>query len=121
EQTGVQLDELLWYFPSVGEYAMLLESAGLEVTYAALFDRPTLLEGEEGLRSWVRMFARTILDALGPAKQEEFLRAVEEAARPVLYRDGSWVADYRRLRVVAIASPDAPSEDYRAGITGSTT
>ena len=28
--------------------------------------------------------------------------AVEEAARPELYRDGGWFADYRRLRVTAV-------------------
>jgi trans-aconitate methyltransferase len=30
-----------WYFPTVGEYAAVLESAGFEVRLARLFDRPT--------------------------------------------------------------------------------
>ncbi|MFC6963434.1 hypothetical protein ACFQJ8_17165 [Halocatena marina] len=38
-----------WYFPSLGEYASLLESNGFEVTYARLFDRPTTLSGYTGL------------------------------------------------------------------------
>jgi trans-aconitate methyltransferase len=101
-QTGTRLDEPLWYFPSVAEYATLLESAGLEVQLANLFDRPTPLEGPEGLKSWVRMFTRRVLDALQPQREEEFLRTVDEAARPTLFRNGIWQADYRRLRVVAV-------------------
>lgn len=51
-----------WYFPSVGEYAGLLEKHGLEVTCGLLFDRPTPLEeGEDGLRNWLRMFGGAIL------------------------------------------------------------
>jgi len=90
-----------WYYPSLGEYAALLEREGLEVTFATLFDRPTPLEGEQGLRNWVRMFAGDFVTGLAPEQGEEFLRLVEEEARAALYRDGRWVADYRRLRVVA--------------------
>jgi SAM-dependent methyltransferase len=99
---GVTAAEPRWYFPGVGEYATLLEAAGLEVRFATLFDRPTLLAGEGGLRDWVRMFARGALDAVPAERQDDFLRAVEEAARPALFRDGIWSADYRRLRVVAV-------------------
>jgi trans-aconitate 2-methyltransferase len=90
-----------WYFPALGDYAALVERGGLEVTYALLFDRPTPLEGDEGLRDWVRMFAGDYLAGLPPDRREEFLRRLEEQARPALYRDGTWFADYRRLRVVA--------------------
>jgi trans-aconitate methyltransferase len=101
-RVGVPLDEPLWYFPGVAEYAALLEGAGLEVTFAALFDRPTPLEGPDGLRDWVRMFARPVFDAVPSDRAEEFLREVEEAARSELFREGVWTADYRRLRVVAV-------------------
>ena len=85
------------YFPSIGEYATVLERHGLEVRDAALFDRPTPLEGgENGLREWLATFrpdnARPIED-------------VEKELRPLLFRDGRWVADYRRLRVVARKVP----------------
>jgi trans-aconitate methyltransferase len=90
-----------WYYPSIGEYAPLLERAGLEVTHAFLFDRPTPLEGEDGLRKWAEQFARDLLDRVPPDDREGFFRAFEEAARPALHRDGTWFADYRRLRVVA--------------------
>jgi hypothetical protein len=86
----------------VAEYAGLLEAAGLEVTFATLFDRPTPLEGEHGLRDWLKMFAGSVLAAVPAERRAEFLRAVENAARPELFRDGVWFADYRRLRVVAV-------------------
>jgi trans-aconitate 2-methyltransferase len=90
-----------WYFPSVGEYAALLEAGGLEVTFATLFDRPTPLQGEEGMRQWVAMFAGGLLEAVSEGQRGEFLSHVEAQLRPVLYREGGWFADYRRLRVVA--------------------
>jgi trans-aconitate 2-methyltransferase len=90
-----------WYFPSVGEYAALLEAGGLEVRFATLFDRPTPLQGEGGMRQWVAMFAGGLLDAVPAGAREDFLGRVEAELRPTLYHDGVWHADYRRLRVVA--------------------
>src|SRR5215471_3436047 len=50
-------DEPYYYFPSIGEYATLLESAGFTVTYATWFERPTRLEGgEAGMRNWLQFF-----------------------------------------------------------------
>jgi hypothetical protein len=48
------------------------------------------------------MFAGQALAALPEEWHEEFLAAVEAAGRPVLFRDGGWFADYRRLRIVAV-------------------
>ena len=81
------------YFPSVGEFAGLLERHSLEVTDARIFDRPTPLEGgEAGLRDWVATFRP---DNTRPMTE------VEAELRPSLFHDGRWVADYRRLRMVA--------------------
>lgn len=91
-----------WYYPSVAEYSGLLEQHGLEVIYANLFDRPTSLEdGARGLRHWVEMFGGTFLDSFSAEQREQFLSAVEHEARAALWRDGRWVIDYRRLRIVA--------------------
>jgi trans-aconitate 2-methyltransferase len=88
-----------WYFPSVGEYASLLERAGLEVRQAFLFDRLTRTEDSEyGLRNWIRMFGQDW------PNDEPFLSAMEQKLRPLLYREGSWWIDYRRLRIEAIKS-----------------
>jgi len=90
-----------WFYPSVGEYATLLERGGLEVTYAVLFDRLTPLEGEAGMRHWVEMFGKTFLERIPSERRNEFIRQVEDRARAALFREGRWFADYRRLRVVA--------------------
>jgi trans-aconitate 2-methyltransferase len=91
-----------WYFPSVGEYSSLLECHGLEVNYAALFDRPTPLENPEaGLSEWMRMFGSAFLAGLPDGEAGEVLLELNEVARPWLFRDGQWFADYRRIRVIA--------------------
>jgi trans-aconitate methyltransferase len=91
-----------WYFPSVGDYATLLERHGLEVTSAQLFHRPTPLEGgEEGLRIWMRMFANLFFVGLSTEQQDDVMQQVEAQLRPTFYREGTWIAPYRRLRIVA--------------------
>src|SRR5262249_19921475 len=80
EQTIGEAVESPWYYPSVGEYASLLERHGLEVTFAALFDRPTPLDGPDGLRRWVEMFGGTFLACIPPGRRDEFLARVEDAA-----------------------------------------
>ncbi len=90
-----------WYFPSIGEYATLLERVGLEVTAASLFERPTPVMGEGGLRDWLQMFAGTFLEGLSSHARESLFVRMETLLRPALYRDGAWQIDYRRLRVVA--------------------
>jgi len=90
------------FFPSVGEYSAVLEANGFEVRFATLFDRLTPLEGERGMRNWLRQFSAYHFEQLqGPAKNEAE-REVVEQLRPHLYRDGIWYADYRRLRFVAV-------------------
>jgi trans-aconitate methyltransferase len=92
-----------WYFPSLGEYATRLEQQGFDVTYAVLFDRPTPLEeGELGMANWIEMFASRFLAALSADQKAIALRAIEQRLKPLLYQDGAWIADYRRIRIVAI-------------------
>lgn len=94
--------ELPWFFPSIGEYASLLEPHGLEVRRAELFDRPTRVEGEDAMEHWLAVFGASIVAGLPDARQKEIWTAVAQKLRPQCYRDGGWVLDYRRLRVVAI-------------------
>lgn len=96
-------DLLPWYFPSIGEYTTLLEKQGFCVTYAALFDRPTPLDdGEKGLHHWFEMFGNGFLGELSSNQRREVITKIEDLLRPRLYREGIWVTDYRRIRVVAI-------------------
>lgn len=95
-----------WYYPSIGEYAGLLERQGLAVRYATVFDRPTALEeGERGLRIWLEMFATSLLETLSPEQKESLIRHVEDLLRPTQFRDGAWYADYSRIRVLARREP----------------
>jgi trans-aconitate methyltransferase len=92
-----------WFFPSAGEYATLLEKCGFEVRMAQTFDRwPKLEHPERGLREWLEMFAGAYFDGVTAAERQSLERAIEGRLRPVLYRDGAWWADYRRLRVEGV-------------------
>jgi trans-aconitate 2-methyltransferase len=92
-----------WYFPSIGEYVALLEQNGLEARFVTLFDRPTgLADGEAGIRNWLAMFGAEYLARVDTTRREDFLQRVENRLRPILFRDGQWWADYRRLRLVAV-------------------
>jgi trans-aconitate methyltransferase len=92
-----------WYFPSIGQYASLLEGIGFEVGQMQLFDRPTPLDDcPNGIADWVRMFGGDFLAAVPPERQAVLQNRVSELTRPKLFRDGRWVGDYRRLRFRAI-------------------
>jgi trans-aconitate methyltransferase len=91
-----------WFYPSVAEYAGLLERHGLEVREALLFDRPTVLEeGAQGLENWIRVFRQTFIEKIGEADAERWIREVERQCRSELFHNGNWVLDYRRLRIAA--------------------
>ena len=94
--------EHTWYFPSIGEYASLLEKHGFLVRLAQNFGRWTQLEHpERGLREWLEMFGGAYFEDVPKDRRDGLVRAIEERLRPELWCDGSWFADYRRLRVVA--------------------
>ena len=96
-----------WFFPSVGEYAPRLEDHGFEVRYARLFDRPTELDdGEAGLRRWLEMFGDELLEPVPADEREAVIAGIEDRLRPTLFADGTWTADYRRLRFVAVNVAD---------------
>jgi hypothetical protein len=47
------------------------------------------------------MFGETFLQRVPPGQRNNFLRAVEHAARPTLWKADHWELDYRRLRIAA--------------------
>jgi trans-aconitate methyltransferase len=99
---NISCEPLLNYYPSIAGYASLLEAGQFRVTYCALLERPTPLKGPEGLRNWVRMFRNAVLEQLSQSQQELFLQRLETIAKPFLYHNHTWWADYVRLRVMAI-------------------
>lgn len=91
------------YFPSVGQYATLLEGAGFRVSLMTHFDRDTRLDdAETGLADWIRMFRGDALANLTDAQQNDVLTDVTNRLRPTNFRDGHAFADYKRLRFVAV-------------------
>jgi trans-aconitate 2-methyltransferase len=83
-----------WYYPSIAEYAALLEAHCFDVEQAHLFPRPTpLADADSAMDDWLRMF----LPQLAPGARA----SVVERLRPALIRDGIWTVDYRRLRILA--------------------
>ena len=91
-----------WYYPSIGEYASVLERHGLQVRRAELFDRPTPLEGETGMEDWLLMFCGIFFAGLPTDQVTARMREVVRLLRPERYSDGVWSVDYRRLRVLAV-------------------
>lgn len=104
ENLGISNPQTLnpWYFPSIGEYVTILEAQGFDVIYAALFNRPTpLTEGKAGMANWIWMFADAFLVGLTSEEQTQVICEVENLLQEKLYHQGTWTADYRRIRIVA--------------------
>ncbi len=96
------IDSVL-YYPSVGEYSQILEKNGFELAYGALFDRPTdLKDGYNGVANWIEMFLHWMLKNVDESERELIKNEVSQRLAPKMYDGAKWVADYRRIRIVAI-------------------
>jgi len=91
-----------WYFPSIGEYASLMEKVGFRVTFAQHFDRSTPLDGENGMKNWIEMFGSRIFAGLNKELIDSIVSRVETNLKNTLYKDGIWMADYKRIRVIGL-------------------
>lgn len=92
-----------WYFPTVGEYTTLLEKAGMEVRSAMLFDRPTRLEdGERGMKGWLELFGTAMFPLASQGESALWIDEAVKRLKPLQLHGGSWTADYRRIRILAI-------------------
>ena len=89
-----------WFFPSPGRYAGLLEAHGLVPREVRYFERPTPVAGEDGLSAWLGLFQAGLMADLGD-RWPELCSKASDRCRPALFRDGQWLLDYVRLRVVA--------------------
>lgn len=90
-----------FYFPTIGEYASILEKHGFRVEYAVLFDRPTVQSTEDGLRDWILMFDKKPFEGLPEQTAKEIIDETVEELRNVLFADGRWIVDYVRIRIKA--------------------
>ncbi len=91
-----------FYFPKIGEYTKKVETTGLTVTFAALFDRMTELQGLDGMRDWIDMFVKTPFDGIDDETAVQIKNNAVENLRSQLFVDGKWYADYVRIRIKAI-------------------
>ncbi|MCY4529644.1 MAG: methyltransferase domain-containing protein [Chloroflexi bacterium] len=102
EQDGTEVYRPDKYFPPLDEYVSLLASRDFRVAYSDHFERPTPLDGgEEGMRKWLRMFGWDYLSTLTPSQRKQVVAHVEKATRSTLYAEGTWTADYWRIRFEA--------------------
>ncbi len=91
-----------WCFPTPGEQATRLEAAGFRVRSIEHFDRPSPLAPGDTAADWLRMFGPHLLAALPAVELSDFLAEVDRRTAPRLRAaDGSWHADYVRLRWLA--------------------
>jgi trans-aconitate methyltransferase len=98
-----QAETQIWYFPSVGEYASLLERGGFRVTYAIHFDRKTpLQDGDKGVAKWIEMFGSQYFTGIPEGERPQLLKEITELLEPHYNESGQWYADYKRLRFKAI-------------------
>ncbi len=90
-----------FYFPTIGQYAPLLEKHGLRVETAALFDRPTQQKTAHGVIDWIIMFVTKPFEGMDEAIKNEILQETENALKDRLFLDGKWYIDYVRIRLRA--------------------
>ena len=92
----------MFYFPTIGQYAPVLEEAGFKIEYAALFDRPTPQNGPDGLANWIRMFVKKPFEGMEKEIKEEIISDAVSRLRNRLYQNGSWIVDYVRIQFRAV-------------------
>ena len=92
----------MFYFPTIGIYAPLLEKAGFKVVYATLFDRFTPQVGESGLADWIKMFDKVPFEGIDEKMTDKIISEAEEKLRDKLYKNNRWYVDYVRLRMKCV-------------------
>lgn len=86
-----------WTFPTVADYTQLLENGGFIVDRIELMPRPTALPTD--IEGWMSTFSRGYLRDFDEATRQQVIDTVVDLLRPALCAaDGTWTADYVRLR-----------------------
>ncbi len=95
-------ERINWYFPSIGEYASLLEKYGFEVEFAAHFKRDTFLDDGIDIIDWLEMFGKEIFSGIEPGMRLNLLAKIKDNLSGKNIKDGKWFIDYKRLRIAAV-------------------
>lgn len=90
-----------WFFPTVGKYASKLEECGFEVNFASSFERPTSLKGKDGMQLWINQFAGYAFKELSIEEADAITDLAVQILKPTHFKHEQWVADYKRIQVVA--------------------
>jgi len=93
-------EQFPWFYPSIAEYSTLMEEVGFRVTFAQHYDRPTQLDGNNGLKNWITMFGNHLFNGIPEKAKNEIVIKVESNLKETLSKDGNWIADYKRIRVI---------------------
>ena len=93
-----------FFFPTVGEYAQILERNGFTIRYALFFDRPTEQKSGHGVKDWINMFVKKPFEGMDIITKEKIMDEVEKELKPKLYKNGKWYIDYVRIRIKAVSS-----------------
>jgi len=107
-EAGLPTPACPWYFPTPAQYATLLEAGGFRVAMMEHFPRATPLAGPGGLADWLAMFGGQLTAAVPAAALAGVVARAGGLAAPQLRDDDGWVADYWRLRFVAVAGAGTP-------------
>ena len=75
----------VFYFPTIGQYASMLEKAGFRIEYATLFDRPTVQKGANGLADWIEMFVKKPFEGIDESTRNEIIGETVNRLKSSLY------------------------------------
>lgn len=100
-QLEYRKEQFPWYFPTVQVYTQLLQATGFHVDHIELYERPTKLDGEDGMMNWLKMFSDSLFVHLTNEQKHEVYEETQKILRATCYHNGEWTADYCRLRFIA--------------------
>ncbi len=89
-------------FPTTEAFSDMLKKNGFKVDKIYDYNRPTpLKDNERGLANWMKQFFASDLELMSEKMQDEIIKKVEDLTKDSLWNGNEWIADYRRLRVIA--------------------
>lgn len=89
-------------FSTAEDFGKLLENNSFTIDKIYDYDRLTVLkDNKQGLSNWIKQFFASDLAAIPQKDQIGIFERIEESLKDILWNGNEWVADYRRLRVIA--------------------
>jgi len=92
----------IWYYPSVAEFASLLEEIGFTVSSMIYFKRDTFLKENDDISGWIEMFGKSFFHDVDREHKKQILERIQNSLKETNFSDGKWFIDYIRLRFIAL-------------------